>query len=585
MTSNHISDEAIAAGEKALKQVRSAIESNTSFKMEAGAGAGKTYTLVETLRFLIDRSGKQLKQQNQQIACITFTNVAKDEIEKRIDKNPIVHCDTIHGFCWDSIKRFQSGLRHYLLELETWKTGRWSESLKEHGGIGERKIEYLGYRDIATDTLSIYHDDVIDLTTKILENKKFRDIFRLRYPFILIDEYQDTNKDWINSIREHYFSSEDSPLFGFFGDHWQKIYGNGCGNLIDENLQVIEKGVNFRSAKTIVSCLNRMRPELPQVTANTHLDGDVRVFHTNSCGKPRNKGPHYAGDLFDDDTSLAMKHVTEALEKDGWNFSPKHTKILMLTHRALATQQGYKNIPAVFQNNDSFTNKTHPHISFFADKLEPACEAYLKKRYGDMFSALGVSGPHSGKSKGKSVWIESMDGIIHLRETATVLDVIKYISKSGIFMLPEGVVELEGELDKFDKSSKEEMPRPLRELENLRSVLYSQITNLCRYLDGHTPFRTKHGVKGAEYENVLIVVGRGWNQYNFNELLENYDVGRTFSGKELDRFERNRNLFYVSCSRARRRLALLFTQTLSDSSLEKISHIFEPRLLEDIKKL
>lgn len=31
----------------------------------------------------------------------------------------------------------------------------------------------------------------------------------------------------------------------------------------------------------------------------------------------------------------------------------------------------------------------------------------------------------------------------------------------------------------------------------------------------------KHGVKDAEFENVLVVVGRGWNKYNFGKMLEN----------------------------------------------------------------
>ena len=64
------------------------------------------------------------------------------------------------------------------------------------------------------------------------------------------------------------------------------------------------------------------------------------------------------------------------------------------------------------------------------------------------------------------------------------------------------------------------MPRGLEELEKLRGIAYSEVKALRRYLDGHSPFETKHGVKGAEFENVLVVVGRGWNQYNFGEMLE-----------------------------------------------------------------
>jgi len=64
------------------------------------------------------------------------------------------------------------------------------------------------------------------------------------------------------------------------------------------------------------------------------------------------------------------------------------------------------------------------------------------------------------------------------------------------------------------------MPRLLLELEKLRTVPYKEIISLTDYLTGYSPFETKHGVKDAEFENVLVVVGRGWNQYNFNEMLE-----------------------------------------------------------------
>ncbi len=64
------------------------------------------------------------------------------------------------------------------------------------------------------------------------------------------------------------------------------------------------------------------------------------------------------------------------------------------------------------------------------------------------------------------------------------------------------------------------MPPALVELEKFREVPYVEVKALRRYLDGHSPFETEHGVKGAEFENVLVVIGRGWNQYNFDEMLE-----------------------------------------------------------------
>ncbi|WP_345799373.1 3'-5' exonuclease [Paraflavitalea sp. CAU 1676] len=81
----------------------------------------------------------------------------------------------------------------------------------------------------------------------------------------------------------------------------------------------------------------------------------------------------------------------------------------------------------------------------------------------------------------------------------------------------------------------------------------------------NTRFSTKHRVKGTQFDNVLIVLCRGWNHYNWKQMLEWAHDG--IPADKQDTFERNRNLFYVSCSRPKHRLALLFTQEFSEISL------------------
>jgi DNA helicase-2/ATP-dependent DNA helicase PcrA len=71
----------------------------------------------------------------------------------------------------------------------------------------------------------------------------------------------------------------------------------------------------------------------------------------------------------------------------------------------------------------------------------------------------------------------------------------------------------------------------------------------------------------------LVVVGRGWNRYNFEEMLALASLPKIPSEKQ-DAFERNRNLFYVVCSRPKRRLALLFTQKLGQDALGTLSRWF-----------
>lgn len=558
------------ASRRALQAVYDCLDHRENFLLEAGAGAGKTYTLVKALQYLIKRDQYKLPKKHQKIACITFTNVAKDEIDARTDRSPLVYCDTIHGFCWSLISSFQPNMRDCISNLET-----WTDKLAEVGELGQRRVEYtLGHRSINEGSVYIGHDDVIVLASNLMANGKFKRLMASKYPIILIDEYQDTNLNLVEAIKANFLGQAGSPQFGFFGDNWQKIYGDGCGKIEHESLTVIGKNANFRSVSTVVDCLNRMRPELPQSVVNPNEEGTVKVFHTNNWRGARQTRNHWQGDLPSDVADVAFNAVIEQLTQDGWEFLPEKTKILMLTHRVLAGKQGYDSLPAVFKYNESFTKKEHPYIAFFADVLEPACEAYVERKYGEMFKIFASSIPAIRRQADKETWFGAMERLLTLRNSGTVADVISHLEQTRRPRLPEAVDRHERDLARFDQNSGEEMPRVLTELVELKRVSYQEIIALSRYLSGHSPFETKHGVKGAEFENVFVVVGRGWNHYNFNEMLEfAQDIGRIPANKQST-YERNRNLFYVACSRPKKRLALLFTQELSQGGMRTLSNWF-----------
>lgn len=565
------------ASERALAAVFASLEHGQSFVLEAGAGAGKTFSLVKALLFLLKRDQLKLRKRHQKIACITFTNVAKDEIEGRTDRTPLIFCDTIHAFCWSLISGFQKQLR----DLLSGTNDRWPELIEAAGGLGERVVEYtLGYRGIKDDRVSIHHDDVLLLTIALMENVKFRRIISDRYPVVLIDEYQDANVDWINSIKTHFLGQPGAPQFGFFGDHWQKIYGNGCGKIESPVLTVIGKEANFRSVSTIVACLNRMRPELPQFVVDPHESGSVEIFHTNNWLGTRQTGQHWGGDLPAEVSHAALTSVIDRLTQRGWDLSSAKTKILMLTHRVLASEQGYSSLPRIFRFNEAFTKKEHGHIAFFVDNLEPASHAFIERQYGEMFTALGSKFPEIRSHADKAKWSSAMDILINLRTNGTVGDVITHLRETRRPRLPDSLEQRERELECFDSAASEEMPSALTELQALHAVPYQEIIALTHYHNGHSPFQTKHGVKGAEFENVIVVVGRGWNLYNFNEMLElAQNVGRIPPNRQ-EAFERNRNLFYVACSRPKKRLALLFTQKLSDPAMQTVHAWFGAEAVE-----
>jgi len=567
------------ASRRALEAMYACLEAGESFRLEAGAGAGKTYSLIKALRFLVERNQRILPRRSQKIACITFTNVAKDEIAARTDRNPLVFCETNHAFCWSLINGFQKSLRTLVEVMPTWQ-----ERIVEAGGsLGGRVIEYsLGHRSICEGRVSLHHDDILPLTISLMDHAKFRRIVTDRFPIILVDEYQDTDADWIEAIKTHFLGQPGSPLFGFFGDHWQKIYGNGCGKLEHPDVTEIGKEANFRSVKTIVDCLNRMRPELRQFVEDPAAVGRVRVFHTGNWTGQRQTGAHWGGDLPSPEGHDALERVKANLVEDGWDLSPSDTKILMLTHRLLASEQGYSSLPATFRFKESFTKKEDAHIAFFVDELEPACDAFVARKYGAMFEALGGAVPLMRSHADKAFWNEAMTGLVALRETGTVGQIVDYLRAQRRPRLPEAIEKRERDLRTFDRTAGIEMPPALAELEKFREVPYVEVKALRSYLDGHSPFETKHGVKGAEFENVLVVIGRGWNQYNFGEMLELAGAQVVPAAKQAA-FERNRNLFYVACSRPKRRLALLFTQQLSPMALRTLEHWFGADVIETLR--
>lgn len=555
------------ASEKALSLMYEHLEAGRSFRLEAGAGAGKTYSLIKALEWLIENKFSSLSRQHQSVACITYTNAAKDEIKRRIDGHALVKVSTIHSFCWSLISGFQRQIIEKLSDI-----GRWSALIDEHGDITHHKVDYnLGVRFISDKLVSLHHDDVIPLTLYLMDQAKFRQLMSAKFPIILIDEYQDTNDDWVQAIKQHFLDHSNGPQFGFFGDHWQKIYGSGCGKLNHSAVAQIDKNANFRSNEPVVECLNRMRPELQQFSHKPGSDAEISVFHTNDWNgerRPSSAGGHWTGDLPAEDAHAVFSVTQHQLADAGWDFDSHETKVLMLTHKLMSQEQGYSDLASTFRYSDDFLIPEHPFINFFFESLEPALEAYSNNRFGEMMACFSSKIPPLRGSKDKAAWSEMMDDILSLAKTGSVGEIYERLKGAGLPIIPDSMKSLANDFEGYEEVEGEKMPRRLQEYGSLCEIPYIQVQALVRYLKGFSPFETKHGVKGLEYENVLVVIGRGWNKYNFDEMLGWVETGVP-KGKE-DKFERNRNLFYVCCSRAKKRLVLLFTQELSDASISTL---------------
>jgi DNA helicase II / ATP-dependent DNA helicase PcrA len=558
---------AVIAAMQAQEKVNACLNAGRNFRLEAGAGAGKTYSLVQALKRIIEQRGTAMLQSRQKVACITYTEVARDEIAQEIEEHPAIMVDTIHAFSWAFLAQYQKELRKLVKAMDDRQ-----EKIAAGGGVGKKEIEYnLGFFGVGEDKITLSHDDVPRFMATLLNETKFRKLLTQQYPIIFIDEYQDTDQRFMESISEHFFRTGEGPLICLVGDHWQTIY-RGDFALADFPIEGIDKGSNFRSTPAIVNVLNKLRPNLPQAVSDPEAVGEARFFHANSYQGKRTDTRHSKNDLPDNLASKYMAALLARLKSDGWDLSPEKTKVLMLTHAVLAAEQGYPSIDAIFERNEAFAKKEDPTIEFFADKLEPMMHAYSKGKYGEMFRVLGSTLAIKTHAD-KLTWRANLDRLNQLRTEGTIGEVLDHLKKYHQLQLPDRIMQKEDELTLLNGADIPEEKTALARHNRLRAVPYREVSELVKFIEGSTPFATQHSVKGAEFENVLVVLGGGWNHYNWPQLMELLETDKITTKNEKG-FYRARNLFYVSISRPQKRLAVLATQTMSQTALQTASRLF-----------
>src|SRR3989339_854847 len=190
----------------AFEQISQYLNERKSFVLEAGAGSGKTYTLIQTLNYLIQNKGEEIKKTNQKIVCITYTNVAKNEIIDRIEHNELVIVSTIHEFLWGSIKQYQKQLKFELCilneinlakDIAKGKDSKYIEKLEDRID-SINKVEYNDSTFNDFEKGLIQHDDVIEIAKMMYENYPLlTDIVSAKHPYIFVDEYQDTAEETV----------------------------------------------------------------------------------------------------------------------------------------------------------------------------------------------------------------------------------------------------------------------------------------------------------------------------------------------------------------------------------------------------
>ena len=136
------------------------------------------------------------------------------------------------------------------------------------------------------------------------------------------------------------------------------------------------------------------------------------------------------------------------LTNEGWDFAPNKTKILMLTHNAIAAKRGYPNLAKIFDRNEAFAKKKDAAIAFLADTVEPICASYSTGNFGKMFRLVGGI-PTIRRSADKTHWRANMDTLVALRGNGTIGDVIDHLKSTRRPRLSDRLADLDDEIAKL----------------------------------------------------------------------------------------------------------------------------------------
>ena len=562
--------------------------SPNNFFLFAGAGSGKTRSLINTLNFLDKEQGEKLLMKGKQIAVITYTNAACDEISRRLQYKSIFSVSTIHSFLWELIKNYQVDIKTWIME----SVQKEIEELKQkqtktsRGKAGEKRAETIKKKterlakiksiqkfsynpngdNVGYDSLS--HSEVIKMSTEFIATEPtMQDILTSKYPILLIDESQDTKKELIDALLIVCEKYGEKFIVGMFGDTMQKIYNDGKDNLakcIPDNWVKPVKIMNHRSAKRIVTLANSIRSSVDDQKQQARSDaeeGTVRLFITS---KSNNK-------------EYVEKRVAEMMVQDtgdiGWNDEEDY-KSLILEHHMAASRFGFSELYMPLSNSKKFDTSLRegsiPELSILSKLVFPLLVAYQSGNDFEVAKIIRKNSPLLNKE----VFITGLNNQVELLRKAeeavellmklwndgkvpTCLEVLKSIRDTGLFKVGNRVDEV---LADYSQDENEKITA----LRTALSAPFYELERYALYVSDNTRFATHQGVKGLEFPRVMVILddaqARGF-LFSYEKLFgvkaqSDTDEKNAHDGKDTS-ITRTARLFYVACTRAKKSLAIV----------------------------
>lgn len=618
------------------KAVRDCLGANPpiSFVMVAGAGSGKTTSLVKALQHVVQERGSLMRQTGQRIACVTYTEVAVEAISGDVGHSTICHVSTIHSFLWTLIRPFVPDIKEWLLERIREKSAdeqakldkprtqaatklkakvrleRYAEQTKAISAL--QRFTYSTGSDYGRGVLG--HDDVVRCALSLLGSRPLlAKLLAANFPIVFVDESQDTNPDFVAALKAIKQAVDTPFCVGFFGDPMQKIYLAGVGAIKAEaGWQTIEKEENFRAPQAVLRLINRIRQDddkLVQVRGRLEgpepqkpVEGTARIFllpadtnRTASLQRVREW--------------TATKHNDQAWLTTSENDA---VKLLVLVHRSAATRLGFQSVFAALNDfgdhglKQGLRDGSAWILRPFLSLLLPLVDARRGGREREIVHLLNSHSPALEEASTAAApvgqvlakldsAIERLAKMLSGAEQATVQDVLRLAADARILSLDDrfgplvtGVASAQPAEADADDTGEEASARAFL------AAPAAELVALRRYIENQSPFDTHQGIKGAEFDRVLVVLDDDESNYNLFsygryfglEPPSDTDLKNAKAGKETTT-DRTRRLFYVCCSRARLDLAVALFVAAPDAAKVVLmkSDLFpqaEVRTLSDI---
>ena len=602
----------------------------------AGAGSGKTRVLTTKIAFLIEE--KNIEPYN--ILAITFTNKAAREMRERVIK--LVKEDyynmqisTFHSFGLTILRKYYARLDYQsnftILDSDDSLTlvkkivkelnldpkqyspkairNRISSAKEEfldpddyskyaNTDFEEKVVEvYRKYQDRLLKNNSVDFDDLLILPIRLLrDNPDILAYYQDRFKYILVDEYQDTNRAQYILIK---MISAKYKNICVVGDESQSIYsfrGADYKNILNfekdyEDAKVILLEENYRSTKYILNVAN-------DIIKNNINRKDKNLWTENKEG---NKVKYYQA-LNEKDEAYHVVNEIKNLLINGVNRSD-----IAVLYRTNAQSRNIEE--ALLKENIPY--KVVGSFFFYKRKEIKDLISYLKLIYNsnddssleriinvpkrgigtktidnlNFIARSNNTSMYEAISKGKELEFKKMlEGIkeeSHEKSLTELIDLI--LDKTGILEELKNEKTLEADIRIENLNEFKSITKNFEEKYGIVSLeAFLEEISLVADIEEHKnetnliTLMTVHSAKGLEFDNVFIIG------------LEEGIFPHTNSMSSHEEIEEERRLAYVAVTRAKRNLELvsakrrmLFGQENSNLPSRFISEISEENLEQE----